>query len=328
MQRAKIRQLLKLYGAVDAQLVETGGGWVNGPCIFARWTHAKGTDSHPSFGIKVDRLQSTYFCFACQASGFLERLVRVHMQLSGQRNIEAEQLVQQYDCDLTADIPCDSEEDDDSDAVLEIINRSFPAELYDRATTYLAGRDIPMALIDRWGLLYDPREDRVVVPVRDRLGGLVGVVGRAIAPDLQPRYRTKGRFRRKGVWAGVHRVIPEGAVVLVEGIFDFLKVSAGGVANVLCSCGASIARQQLVALRDLLANRPNPTLRLWFDNDSAGREAIERVETFFKDSAVAIYVVPETVPDPKGVALDNIRPVLLQAPRAVGGGGYVHVGPS
>lgn len=324
MHAFRIRQLLKLYGVVDSQIVDTGNGWLNTSCLLARFTHAKGLDTHPSFGIKIDRLQSTYYCFACQCSGTVEKLVRVLRDLTHQRNLEAEQLVQHYDCDLSA-VPIPEAPVDDAAEVLEIISRCFPAEMYQRATDYLTAREIPLELIDRWGLLYDPKEDRLVMPIRDRMSGLVGVIGRAIGPMVQPRYRTKGKFRKKGVWAGLHRVEDTGSIVLVEGLFDFFKVSAGGVKNVLSSCGASVSLAQLNTLRQIFIHREAPRLHLWFDNDQAGQLAAAKIQEFFRQSSVQLFVVLyqgdlAAVKDPGDVPLEQIRPVLRQAARWIGDG--------
>lgn len=60
-----------------------GGGWVNASCPFAQWLHAKGTDSHPSFGVTTEADdQSSWKCLGCGRKGDLSSLVWRYLRLS------------------------------------------------------------------------------------------------------------------------------------------------------------------------------------------------------------------------------------------------------
>jgi hypothetical protein len=68
-----VEMLLRLYGS-DAK--GWRGGKLEATCPFARWTHSKGGDSHPSFAV-LERSHGhySYKCLACGEAGPLHKMV-------------------------------------------------------------------------------------------------------------------------------------------------------------------------------------------------------------------------------------------------------------
>lgn len=93
------------------------------------------------------------------------------------------------------------------------------------ARDYLvAGRGVPEDLVARFGLRWEPRWDRVVFPVRDRSGRLVGATGRAVV-EQPKKYYNYFHFPKKLSLFGAE-LVPGNprCVLLVEGVFDAMRL--------------------------------------------------------------------------------------------------------
>ena len=126
----------------------------------------------------------------------------------------------------------------------------------------------------------EPRDffrGRLMFPIRDEKGRLVGFGGRALA-DAAPKYLNTPQtpiFDKSGILYGVDRA-KEAArqsdrVVVVEGYTDVLTAHQHGYCNVVASMGTALTEKQVGILKRL-AHR----VSLAMDADSAGQEATLR----------------------------------------------------
>jgi DNA primase len=87
---------------------------------------------------------------------------------------------------------------------------------------------------------------RIVIPIHNEQGELVAYAGRAI-DGSEPRYKLPAGFHKSHELFNLHRAIGESGgqsqVVVVEGFFDCMKVSAAGLACVALM-GSSLSAQQ------------------------------------------------------------------------------------
>ena len=132
---------------------------------------------------------------------------------------------------------------------------------------------------------------RFIVPLHNGAGELVGYAGRAI-DDQEPKYlfpSAERGFRKSHLLFNLHRigetVFP---VVVVEGFFDCMKVSAAGF-PVVGLLGSSLSSQQ----EDLLAQHFDQVI-LCLDGDAAGRAA---TDDCVKRLARRMFVRAVDVPD-------------------------------
>ncbi len=147
-------------------------------------------------------------------------------------------------------------------------------EGHQRADILLAG----IAGENESGGLYDRFRNRLIFPIRDAAGRLVGFGGRALAPDVQPKYLNTPQtplFDKGGSLYLLDRAKSEirrgGQAVIVEGYMDALMAHQHGFRNVVASLGTSITDRQVSLLKRYAAE-----LLFALDPDVAGQEATAR----------------------------------------------------
>lgn len=193
----------------------------------------------------------------------------------------------------------------------------------DALTVYLIKLGFDVNDAARAGLIYknsrgmfrDRFEGRIMFPIYNHMGKVVGFTGRifgANAGDDVPKYVNSPEtpiFNKSRVLYGLHKAKQEIArsrtVVVVEGQMDFLMSYQCGVKNAVAVSGTGFTDMHLEKLR-----RIADTVIASFDNDEAGRKAMERmldalnrydfhvkIISFgeFKDPAEALQSDPEYI---------------------------------
>jgi DNA primase len=135
-----------------------------------------------------------------------------------------------------------------------------------------------MVVVREDGGVYDRFRDRLVIPIRDPRGRVVGFGARALAADATPKYLNSPQtpvFDKSRLLYGfsqARRAIREWeTAVIVEGYMDVMQAHQAGFANVVAEMGTALTEQQL----RLLA-RYAGRLILALDPDTAGQMATER----------------------------------------------------
>ncbi|MDE2019243.1 MAG: DNA primase [Patescibacteria group bacterium] len=165
------------------------------------------------------------------------------------------------------------------------------------------------------GLMLDRFRGRIMFPIHNHLGKVVGFTGR-ILPQLDRgdmgKYVNSPEtpiFQKSrilyGFWKSKDAIREAKTAFLVEGQMDYLMAWQSGVKYAIASSGTALTADHLRAVRRLAEN-----LIVSFDNDTAGLDAAERaidlaeandfsvkVATFkdFKDAAEAAEADPENV---------------------------------
>jgi DNA primase len=124
------------------------------------------------------------------------------------------------------------------------------------------------------GSSYDRFRDRVMFPICDTQGKVIGFGARAFG-DLQPKYVNSpqtGIFDKSSVLYGIHRArVPArraNRIILVEGYTDVLQAHQHGWENVVAPMGTSLTEHQAAALLRISKN-----IYLALDADAAGQAA-------------------------------------------------------
>jgi DNA primase len=279
------------------------GNALKGLCPF----HSEKT---PSFTVHRDK--QFFHCFGCQAGGDVFSFVMLAEKLPFPEAVE----VVAEKCGVP--IPAkgaDFGKSDDRKQLFEIYERAaayFQQMLATNeaapARQVLEKRKIDLAFVKRFGLGYAPssglinhlrledpvssglvvRNDRgevydrfrrrLMFPIWNERGKIIGFGGRALMPDAQPKYLNSAEsplYSKSSVLYGLHfaRDVARkaGRLVVVEGYFDCLSLHQAGIENVVASCGTALTQQQVAIMA-----RYVPEVVMNYDPDAAGQTAMRR----------------------------------------------------
>jgi len=147
--------------------------------------------------------------------------------------------------------------------------------------------------------LYDRFRGRIMFPLRDARGRVLGFGARAMRANQQPKYvnSPEGPVYRKGrSLFGIDRARPhatkEGRVYVVEGYTDVLALHQAGFRNSVASMGTALTDEQVGELARLARE-----VVLAFDADASGQEAMLRAQAAAAGRGVSLKVA--RLPDDK-----------------------------
>lgn len=142
--------------------------------------------------------------------------------------------------------------------------------------------------------VYDTFINRVVIPIENLKGEVVGFTGRIFnGEDNTAKYlNTKETeiFKKSSLLFNYHNaknyIRDRKSVIVVEGNMDAIKMSAKGFKNVVALMGVALSNEQI----DILKRLKVPVI-LMLDNDNAGEEATIKNGEFLINSGVDTKVV-------------------------------------
>ena len=202
------------------------------------------------------------------------------------------------------------------------------------ALNYLAGRGIDRKIIDSFGIgyalasfsallsnlgrrgyspqeleaaglaargkshMYDKFRNRVMIPIRDPKGHIVGFGGRVL-DDSTPKYLNTAEtewFNKRRILFGMDvaykPIRATKQAVIVEGYMDAISLHAAGIDNAVASMGTAFAQEQAKLLK-----RIADEVIFCYDSDSAGRRASVRAVSIAREAGLKARIA--TVPDGK-----------------------------
>lgn len=164
---------------------------------------------------------------------------------------------------------------------------------------------------DRTGKLFDRFRGRLMFPICDVHGNIVGFTGRVLPgpagrdPEKEPKYMNTPQtlvYDKSRVVFGLDKarqaVRQAGLAVLVEGNMDVVASHQAGVANVVASSGTALTEEHLRLLK-----RYADRLVLAFDVDVAGENASRRGVGLAMAAGFAVRVL--TLPPDAGKDADD-----------------------
>ena len=135
------------------------------------------------------------------------------------------------------------------------------------------------------GRMYDRFRHRLMFPIRDREGQVVGFGARALG-DSMPKYLNSPQtaiFNKSAVLYAIEKALPEvrnqRSLVVVEGYMDALTAHQFGFTNVVASMGTALTDGQVAQIR-----RYVDRVYLALDSDAAGQLATLRAVDALRDS--------------------------------------------
>ncbi len=163
---------------------------------------------------------------------------------------------------------------------------------------------------------YDRFRDRLIFPIRDVGGSVIGFGGRSLG-DGEPKYLNSPEspiFNKRRLLYDLHHARPaiakSGSAFLVEGYMDALALYLRGVDNVIATLGTALSEENVGAVK-----RYTNKVAIFFDNDRAGKAAAFRSLPLFMAVGIMpdIVLLPDGVKDPDQLAAGLDDPGLQQA---------------
>jgi len=173
------------------------------------------------------------------------------------------------------------------------------------------------------GRPYDRMRNRLVIPITDETGRVIGFGGRTLDSNVQPKYlnspetplfsKSRSLYTLNLAKEGMRRT---GKAILVEGYFDAIAAHAHGVTNTVAVLGTSLTEAQLSMLKRLA-----PVLCIVYDEDTGGNEAALRGLDLATQAGFEVRVVrlPKGS-DPDEFLNEHGAEAFLRAAEEAGGG--------
>jgi len=147
------------------------------------------------------------------------------------------------------------------------------------------------------GSVYDVFRHRIIFPICDVAGKVIGFGGRALDPEDPARYLNSPEtlvFRKGRTFYGLdlarRAISDEGFALVVEGYMDVIALVQHGIVNCVATLGTALTDQHARIL-----GRYTPEIVLLYDADAAGMAAALRSVKVFEEcpAAVKVVVLPE-----------------------------------
>jgi len=167
---------------------------------------------------------------------------------------------------------------------------------------FAKNKDIEMEVLSQAGLVvprgenkgyYDRFRNRIIFPIFNLSGKVVGFGGRVLNEKDEPKYLNSPEspiYQKGKILYGLNfskdEIRKKGSAVLVEGYVDLLSLYQAGITNVVASSGTAFTADQA-----RLLSRYAEGVYLLFDADVAGQSATFRSVDLLFSEGVEVFVV-------------------------------------
>ncbi len=157
---------------------------------------------------------------------------------------------------------------------------------YDKADLIDAG----LAVAGKNGGVYDKYRNRLMLPVIDVRGDVIGFTSR-VMDDSTPKYLNTPEtsiFKKRSILYGLNyaKNTKRPNFILVEGNIDVITLHQAGFDNTIATMGTALTEEHI-----RLLERYTKELVLCYDNDAAGEDATQRAIALLKNSEVGVKVL-------------------------------------
>lgn len=189
-----------------------------------------------------------------------------------------------------------------NEASINEFQLGYSSPSWDGLLKYLTGKGVSENLLEKAGLIikrankegyYDRFRDRLIFPIFNLRGEIIGFGGRALdrtdsakyinSPESKIFQKGKNLF---GLNLAKEAIRDENAVLITEGYFDVITARQSGIKNIVATLGTAVTKDHLYKLK-----RYTKRLYLVFDSDKAGELAVRRVEELFSEEGLRFYVI-------------------------------------
>ncbi len=199
------------------------------------------------------------------------------------------------------------------DPIIQKFHLGYSPAEWDAFTKYAKQNGYADDLLEQIGFsikgqkgLYDRYHGRVMFPIHNLTGRVIGFGGRILTNDKKsPKYQNSPEseiYDKKqtlyGIYFAKNAIARQDECILVEGYFDVLRMHQIGIENVVASSGTSLTMEQIK-----LVKRYTKNITMLYDGDSAGQHAALRGTDMILSEGMNVRIVllpPEHDPDTFG----------------------------
>ena len=193
----------------------------------------------------------------------------------------------------------------------------FVSEGWDNLYKLFSEKGVPLQFATETGLIvrkdrkdeyYDRFRHRVMFPIIDVNGDVIGFGGRVLNENDKPKYLNspesalyKKRSSFYGLYNSLEHIKKSGKVVLVEGYMDFLSLFSRGIKNVAATLGTSFSEDHARILKRYTKN-----VVILYDGDESGIKASLRTGEILLQSGInpRMVILPDGT-DPDRYIIDS-----------------------
>ncbi|KRN22180.1 DNA primase G [Lacticaseibacillus camelliae DSM 22697 = JCM 13995] len=178
-------------------------------------------------------------------------------------------------------------------------DRSLMKKFLDsRKATYDEERASGLFVEDDQGHLFDRFNDRVMFPLKDAYGDVIGFSGRILTKEASSaKYLNSPEtelFNKRDVLFNLDQAkatFKDNGALLFEGFMDVISAFQAGVPNGIASMGTSLTQEQVTII-----SRQTKRLTICYDGDAPGQHAADRALELVRDHPqlqVGVVVLPD-----------------------------------
>lgn len=164
--------------------------------------------------------------------------------------------------------------------------RAMAGQGYDKRDLLEAG----LAVTGKNGGIYDKFRNRLMLPVIDLRGDVIGFTSR-VMDGSAPKYLNTPEtsiFKKRSILYGINyaKTSKRENIILVEGNIDVITLHQAGFDNAVATMGTALTEEHA-----RLLSRYTKELVLCYDNDNAGKDATQRAIGILKNADFAVKVL-------------------------------------
>lgn len=187
-----------------------------------------------------------------------------------------------------------------SDKWIDDFRIGYAPDSWDTLVRFLEEKGMDLPLMEKGGLIaartgsdgyYDRFRNRVLFPIHDPQGRVIGFSGRVVG-DGQPKYLNSPEtpvFAKNRTLFNLHRARPAirktGRAVLFEGHVDVIRAFESGVENAIATMGTALTEQHCAAIRRFAGH-----VVICYDGDEAGRAAAAKALVMLEQAGCTVTV--------------------------------------
>ncbi len=168
------------------------------------------------------------------------------------------------------------------------------------------------------GKNYDRYRQRVMFPIHDRHGRIIGFGGRAIEAEQKPKYLNSPEtaiFQKSRELYGLHQALQHKpaitSIIVVEGYMDVIALAQHGIPNAVATLGTATSSYHIQLL-----SKYTKQIIFCFDGDTAGRQAawraLESSLAHLNSGLDASFIFLPEGHDPDSLVRKEGRPQFLE----------------